>query len=321
MKRQSSRLDLHSVRHDGCLNCANREEREANEEDGLCAAVVAVSDGLPVRCVGPWAYDKIYRLVKYFGIFTQGMKNLWSGKLNYIEICSGPGRCIVRRSREEIDGTPLAILNSPGFQILNRALFIDSSQTVVDALNRRIQVVPGAGAKAQAVIGDYKDTQGVGCALAMFPKDHLNLVLLDPTNCDVPFETVRAIDRVLGRVDFIINVAVGTDANRNLAMAVLDPRLAGTREKYDAFLGTPGFCTCTEVKEAAVLNDHRELRRLFTEEYKSNLARLGYCHTDIRPVQNYYYLLFASKKEQGLKFWRKACTYAPSGQKELALDT
>jgi hypothetical protein len=36
-------------------------------------------DQLPVRCVGKWAYEKIYRLVQYFGIFANGMKNKWEG--------------------------------------------------------------------------------------------------------------------------------------------------------------------------------------------------------------------------------------------------
>jgi hypothetical protein len=74
------------------------------------------------------------RLVKYFGIFASGMKNAWKG-LNYVEICSGPGRCITRDNRTEMDGTALSIVTHPVFPQLKKALFIDASVQVVEALN------------------------------------------------------------------------------------------------------------------------------------------------------------------------------------------
>jgi hypothetical protein len=74
---------------------------------------------IPVRCVGGWSYDKIYRLVKYFGIFASGMKNAWKG-LNYVEICSGPGRCIIRDQRTEMDGTARSIITHPVFPKASR---------------------------------------------------------------------------------------------------------------------------------------------------------------------------------------------------------
>ena len=98
-------------------------------ENGLCTQTNSVLDSLPVRGVGPWAYDKIYRLVQYFGIFANGMKNQCKG-LNYVEICSGPGL--------EIDGTALSIITHPVFPELRKALFVDASVQVVEALTARI---------------------------------------------------------------------------------------------------------------------------------------------------------------------------------------
>ena len=86
----SQHLDLRQRPHAVCRE-RTRAEREDTHSDGLCINIASVLDGQPVRCVGEWAYDKIYRLVQYFGTFAGGMKNQWQS-LNYIEIGSGPGR-------------------------------------------------------------------------------------------------------------------------------------------------------------------------------------------------------------------------------------
>ena len=65
------------------------------------------------------------------------MKNKWNG-LNYIEICSGSGRCILRETGEEIDGTSLSILQHPSYSWIKKSLFIDIQESVVEVLNTRI---------------------------------------------------------------------------------------------------------------------------------------------------------------------------------------
>ena len=109
----AARLDLRDCQHPKCggKGC---HQRNTVDSDGLCTHTLSAQDNLPVRCVGEWAYDKIYRLVQYFGIFAGGMSNRWKG-LNYVEICSGPGRCLMREERTEIDGTALAIIHHGQF--------------------------------------------------------------------------------------------------------------------------------------------------------------------------------------------------------------
>ena len=69
---RAPRLDLREHQHPKCggKDC---EERDAVDAAGLCTHTVSAIDGLPIRCVGEWAYDKIYRLVQYFGTFAGGM--------------------------------------------------------------------------------------------------------------------------------------------------------------------------------------------------------------------------------------------------------
>lgn len=87
-------IDLRETKNSNCLKVCNKEDKKEITEDTLCTLVKGTQDNLPVRCVGEWAKEKIIRLVKYLNIFATGMKNKWDGKLNYVEICSGPGSII-----------------------------------------------------------------------------------------------------------------------------------------------------------------------------------------------------------------------------------
>lgn len=310
----TARLDLREQQNPGCLSC-DRMARKDFLENGRCTATVSVLDQLPVRCVGDWSYDKIYRLVKYFGIFASSMKNAWKG-LNYVEICSGPGRCITRDNRTEMDGTALSIVTHPVFPQLEKALFIDASVDVVEALNKRIAAANATGI-AEAIIGNYQDGPGIDHLLAKLPPNCLNLVFIDPTECDVPFTTVKTIIRCLKNADLIINVALRTDVNRNLHFAITDGGFSKVRAKYESFLGVPGFCLRPDILKLAQVGAHDDLRRHFMDEYLNSLKAEGYIYTDFRPVEHYYHLLFASRSPKGLELWKKACSIAPNNQREL----
>jgi three-Cys-motif partner protein len=166
-------------------------------------------DGLPVRSVGEWAYDKIYRLVQYFGIFAGGMKNQWEA-LNYLEIGSGPGRCVVREDCTEMDGTALAVVRNQQFVSLKKAVFSDASSRVTEILNQRLVALKSTP-KAEAVIGNYEDPSSLYQIIDNLPQRSLNFVFIDPTECDVPFSTIESLVRRLRNADLLINVALGTD--------------------------------------------------------------------------------------------------------------
>ena len=75
------RLDLREKPNTGCLSC-DRMTRKEFLDNGHCTQTVSVLDSLPVRCLGGWAYDKIYWLVQYFGIFASGRKRVKTGGWN-----------------------------------------------------------------------------------------------------------------------------------------------------------------------------------------------------------------------------------------------
>ncbi|MCL2561072.1 MAG: three-Cys-motif partner protein TcmP [Rikenellaceae bacterium] len=308
-----ARIELNSQLNNNCEKKCNKEARKNRTENDLCKGVKSVHDGLSVRCVGEWAEQKIYLLYQYFGIFTKGMKDKWQGKLNYIEICSGPGRCINRENGNEFDGTSLNILKHEAFVHLNKALFFDLSTTVVQVLNQRIAQLGVANAKA--FVGDYNKADEL-CAVITgeLSRDSLNIVFIDPTDCSVPFSLIRKIKETLPNVDFIINVATGTDFTRNMPMAFDSTERA---EKYCRFLGRQGFFVDPANIEICDRGDFNNLRNKFRMTYQQSLAEIGYQHFDVKTIVHYYDILFAAGHKTAIDFWKKATAIKYDGQRTL----
>lgn len=56
----AKRYKCEYVSNNGCIGSCNKEDRLYTTESDLCAVTNSVYDGLPVRCVGQWAEQKIY---------------------------------------------------------------------------------------------------------------------------------------------------------------------------------------------------------------------------------------------------------------------
>lgn len=304
-------LDLHEMPHPECRKCPRRL-RKQNTGDGQCKVTVSVLDGGPVRCVGRWSRDKIHFLTQYFGIFGKGMKDIWEGNVHYVEVCSGPGRCIERDSATELDGTAVAIMEHPSFPYFKTATFLDRSPDIVQSLNKRISA-RNANPQALALEADYFDPASLCATVQRRASLGLSLVFIDPTDCSVPFETVAAIAHCLPNVDLIINVALGTDATRNIKPAILNDD-SRSRSKYASFLGGDAFFHDKEVLALAETGRDEALRIMFREYYRGALGSLGYKYFDTKMVEHYYDLLFASRHPRGLEFWQKAQKYGPDNQ-------
>jgi len=132
----SIRYDLNYSYNNDCLKECNKKTRKQVTENDLCDLTKSVNDYLPIRCVGEWGMEKIYLLIQYFGIFATAMKDKWPS-INYIEICSGPGRCINRNRGTEFDGTALSIIRHDAFKYIDKALFFDFNDSVIETLNSR----------------------------------------------------------------------------------------------------------------------------------------------------------------------------------------
>ena len=239
--------------------------------------------------------------------------------MNYIEICSGPGRCVIKENAMEIDGTALSILNHDAFRYIRKAIFIDHNEKVVDALNERINDL-GKSCEAKAYVGDYNNIEEIRNVLFNLPSNCLNLIFLDPTDCSISFSLIREINKILKYTDFIINIAIYTDLNRNLVKTFLDPSYQSAREKYSRFLGGDDFFLNQMNKSLAQNGDLQELRTEFLNNYKQKLVDIGFEHSNYPiSVRKYYTILFASQNPTGIDFWNKATKIDPYGQKKLNL--
>ena len=312
-----SRIDVRSIPNENCKTGCNKNERKDITEDDLCTGTVSVVDGLPVRCVGSWAIQKIYHLNQYFGIFTVGMKTKWEGNINYIEICSGPGRCIDRQSGDEFNGTPMCIVEHAAYQYINKALFFDYNKTVIEVLNARIAERKVSNAKA--LWGDYNNpTEICQNILKETNNQGLNLVFIDPTDCSVPFSLLSTLKKNFRNIDFIVNFAIRTDVNRNIKNAILLPEThQAVLDKYKSFLGSDSFFNDPTVLEAAKNGNHLELRIKFRQAYIDSLKRIGCVFFDFKQIENYYDLVFATSHEKGIEFWQKANSINYVGDRTL----
>lgn len=310
---KNTRIDINEQLNSLCLKKCNKEKRKEVTEEDLCTETISEMDKLPVRCVGAWAVQKIHHLVQYFAIFSLGMKNKWDGKINYIEICSGPGRCINRETGFEFNGTSLCIVQNEACKHLNKALFFDYNETVVSTLNSRINA--NKTPNALALVGDYnnpnkicddiiRETKGIG----------LYLIFIDPTDCSIPFSLLQVLKERLKHVDFIVNFAIKTDFNRNIKNAIQSPNThQNVINKYKSFLGSDDFFHNPLIETAS----SKDLRSLFREAYVNSLKKIGYQFFDFKPIENYYDLVFASSNERGIEFWEKANKIQFDGQRQL----
>jgi hypothetical protein len=86
------------------------------------------------------------------------------------------------------------------------------------------------------------------------------------------------------------------------------------REKYVRFLGSDTFFADPEIIHLAQTGQDERLRAKFRERYRLSMKTLGYKYFELERVEHYYELLFASRNEQGLTFWKKAQKYKPDNQ-------
>ena len=293
-----------------CTQCGNKEERKGNsdENDVFCLKVKSVIDGLPMRCVGMWGRDKVTYLRKYVAIASVAMRG--KRHVNYIEVCSGPGRCI-DRDGQEFNGSPLAVLHEPSAVYLNKVFFFDHNPDVVSTLRNRIQkdakIPDSLRQKISVDEGDYNENkiaEIVGESIS--PKD-LNIIFIDPCDVSVPFGFYVSFTRKFSNCDFIINFAQYTDINREIGMLFRNPKYKETCKKYARAINDSSFFTNPDNKVLAKQGQDRVLCDKYRSRFIEQFQTLGYTVCDEnKKVKYYYYLMFFSKSELAVDFWKKA---------------
>jgi three-Cys-motif partner protein len=253
---------------------------------------VAASDQLPARPSGPWIDTKHRLLTYYANLFATGMRNKWEKRV-YLELFSGPGKCLIRNTGKEDLGSPLKVIGHD----FTHFIFTEMSVPASKALATRLEAFPNAE-KAEIWCGD--------CAEAIqkmhVPSGALTFAFIDPTGIGhAPFALIETLQRKT-RCDLLINIqhAMGIKMNIHQYTPNADDASALTK-----FLGHDGWKKLSR-------HNAKEFFVAVLDLYKQQLDKLGYKFTgrevliSNRQGIGLYLLLFASRHPRGKEFWEKS---------------
>jgi three-Cys-motif partner protein len=254
--------------------------------------ILSASDGLPIRDSGAWIETKHRLLMYYAHLFATGIKHNWKSRV-YLELFSGPGRCLIRKTGKEDHGSPLKVIEHE----FTKFIFTELNLPAAQALAQRLEPFENA-VHTEIWCGD--------CAEAVqkirIPAGSLTLAFLDPTGIGhAPFSLIETLHRKT-RCDLLINIQHGMGIKMNIHQYTPD---ANEQSALTRFLGNDSW-------KQIPRHNPREFFRRVLELYKKQLDALGFSFTGrevfIPNDQNtpLYLLLYASKHPKGKEFWDKA---------------
>jgi three-Cys-motif partner protein len=250
-------------------------------------------DGLLIREVGPWSKDKHFALMRYIDAVTTAMRDKF--ELHYVDPFAGPGRCAIRETEEEIEGSPLiaAGLRFP----FDRLHLCDLDPKAVEALTKRLEnkALP---LEPQILCGDANDL--VHEVLKEIPdRRTLTIGFLDPTGLHLHYETVRRLGSI--RSDLIIYFPDFVDANRNAETVYASQ----SQSSLDLVLGEGN-----QWREHVLAQPFEKRPECLRRLYVSQLRKLGWKYFDYQRVgteknQPLYVLVYCSKSQFASKLWNR----------------
>jgi len=265
---------------------------------------VPSSDGQVAMVVGPWAKEKLHYIRRYCYIFNTGMKGRWSTR-TYIDLFSGPGKCVIEGTGEELDGSPLiALLSDVPF---THYFFNDIDTHAINSLKSRVASL----ASANITYFNMDCNEVIEHLLSQLPSYSLDCCFIDPTNWQIKFDSIQRLTKDR-RMDLIITFQTG--AIRRVA--------DNPPEELDDFFGNPSW---REEYKTKLLTGGRTRGRILLDIYEQRLRDLGYREIqDYLPVKNtrsalLYHLIFASKHPRGRDFWDKISQKSSTGQLRFTL--
>ena len=273
------------------------------------------NDNQPVQCVGAWAEDKYYFLERYLNA-TRKVRRVFSDQGNsvFIDLFSGPGRCIFKEKKEEITGGGFRAteLNEAPF---NEYIFCDIDEKNIAAFRQRTQQKPNC----LFYTGDSNKTiESIVSHLKK--KDYrYHFAYIDPfAPKNLNFNTLKFLAQ-LKRMDMFIHFPIGA-IKRNLDKNTI----------LDSFLGTT-------VWRNKIFDNNQNIKpdvyHILTDVFKEQLKSIGYpeeglasgISNELPTVSvkntrnvNLYILILASKHELGQKIWNSIIKIDSKGQRSLS---
>ena len=268
--------------------------------------LVTASDGLPALEVADHAKEKEFVLRRIVEIFNVGMQNRWDQRY-YVDVFAGPGRCLIRGTTTEINGSPMLAAESAAK--FTDYFLADSDPESLSTLRERIsRLALPEEIGVQYYLNDA-DTV-VREILKDLPqaRQSLGLTVFDPWGWDFSFETLATMS-ANRRLDLVVNFPIGyIKRNWDRELAQLDRFMNGTsyKEPFQSAMRreTPGELPA----------------RVLLDAYATELRNIGYgfirdnVRVDNSRHLTLYSLIFASKHERGADFWDKVTQRQGTGQ-------
>lgn len=260
------------------------------------------SDEDLVAEVGPWAKEKLFYIDRYCYIFNQAMKRKWPTRV-YVDLFAGPGRCVLRGTGEEIDGSPLVALKCT--VPFSHYFFNDLDATAIAALQKRAGRLATGEVRffnkdCNQVVDDFLQE------LDKLPGEPLVFCFIDPFGWEIEFTSIARLTQGR-RMDLAITFHTGN--MKRWAHQISD--------KLDRFFPDAGWRAGFDMRKA---EGDRALGAYLLDYYEQGLKRLGYKdiqeRVSVKQTKGVplYHLIFASKHPLGKEFWDKISQRKQNGQ-------
>lgn len=267
-------------------------------------------DGLFTPEVGAWADEKYKLLGGYSEIFTTGMKNQWD-KLIYIDLFAGAGYAKIKgTNRIRLSSSLIAMSVKHKF---DKYIFCEEDPKCYNALKERVtRHFPEAN--VDFVFGD--SNENVGKIIKTIPKHSkeetvLRFCFADPYSLNLKFSTIKDLSSI-GKIDFLILLALHMDANRNLFNYISE-----NSNKVDEFINDKSW-------RIPFLKGQRPIKdfvKYVADKYDENMKLIDYkepIEKQLIRIEDInvplYYLAFYSKHERGNDFFKKIEKYRSNQQ-------
>jgi three-Cys-motif partner protein len=261
------------------------------------------SDGLPVRISGLWAKRKHHFLRNYCGITTNAVGTKFPNGLVYLDVMSGPGRCLEEENEDEFNGSPFVALEFD----FSRYVFMEADPSLFQALETRLHGHPKRD-RVQLFNEDWVDV--IGRRELKFDAKSLVVAFVDPTGiAAMPFSAIEELMR-FPKIDLLITIQYRLGIHLNI------PQFLKSRSEQtvlDRFLGHSQWRSWEQ-------HDFGQFTRRAVDQFCAQIHNRGFkgAHHVSVPEQNpFYRFAYFSRHDLGTKFWKKVTATDEKGQRDL----
>ena len=180
-------------------------------------------DGLYTPEVRRWSEEKYNLLGAYMEIFTRTMSQKWS-KLVYIDMFAGAGYSKIKSTGKILKSSALIGMSLP--ICFDKYILCEADTNRFRALEARVKR-DHSDKNVVLIHGDVNDKIDVlKSHIPRFSRSEgvFSFSFVDPFSLNLKFNTIATLGRTF-KMDFLILLALGMDANRNFRSYVTNNRL------------------------------------------------------------------------------------------------